>query len=127
MKLLERAVSWFMGLIVCAAFLAAAVLFGLAQTYPYRPRSALAWLIFVVSIPLAWILSEAFGALLDREPAGQWVDRRTANKRFSWIRVLYLLLRTVLVLAVIALTIWFAVSYMPALRDLVTRHFGPDL
>ncbi len=122
-----RAANWLTSLIVCAAWLGAAVLFELAQTYSYRPHTVLGWLLFVVAIPVAWVLSEAFGALLDREPAGQWVDRRTANKRFSWARVLYLLLRTLLVLVVITAAVWFAVSYAPAVQDLFRRHFGPDV
>ncbi len=127
MRWIEKAVSWLTALIVGAAFWAAAMLFGLAQTYPYRPRTALGWLLFAIGIPLAWALSEAFGALLGREPAGQWVDRRTANKRFSWARVLYLLLRTLLLLAFIMLAIWLVVSYVPVLRGPVTRHFGRDV
>ena len=127
MKLLERAIGWVTGLIVCGAFLALAVIFGLAQTYPYRPRTGLGWLLFVIGVPLAWVLSAAFEALLDREPVGRWVSRRTANKRFSWARVLYLLVRALCALAVIALTIWLAVSYVPTLRNLVTRHFGPGV
>ena len=125
MRLLERVRVRFTGLIACAAILAVAVLLGLAETYPYRPRTALGWLLFVfVGVPLGWIISGVFEALLDREPAGQWVKRRTAHKRFSWVRVLYLLVRTLFALAVIMLTIWFAISYVPALGDLVTRHFG---
>jgi hypothetical protein len=125
MKLLERVRVRFTGLIVCAAILAVAVLLGLAETYPYRPRTALGWLLFVfVGVPLGWIISGVFEALLDREPAGQWVNRRTANKPFSWVRVFYLLLRTLFLLAVILLTVWLAVSYLPALGDLGTRHFG---
>ena len=125
MKLHERVGVRFTGLIACTAILAVAVLLGLAETYPYRPHTALGWLLFVfVGVPLGWIISGAFEALLDREPAGQWVKRRTANKRFSWVRILYLLLRTLFALAAIMLTIWFAISYAPALRDQVSRHFG---
>ena len=125
MKLLDRVGVRFTGLIACAAILAVAALLGLAETYPYRPRTALGWLLFVfVGVPIGWIISGAFEALVDRDPAGQWVNRRTASKRFSWVRVLYLLLRTLFLLALIMLTIWLAVSYVPALRDQVSRHFG---
>jgi hypothetical protein len=124
MKLLERAAIWLTALIVCAAFSGVVVLLGLAQIHPYRPRTALGWLVFVVGVPLSWILSEAFGALLGREPMGRWVDRRTSNKRFSWVRVWYLLLRTSFVLALVILTIWAGATYVPGLRDLVARHFG---
>src|SRR6476469_2780047 len=126
MKLPERVGVRFTQLIACATILAVAVLLGLAETYPYRPRTAFGWLLFIfVGVPIGWIISGAFEALVDRDPAGQWVDRRTASKRFSWVRVFYLLLRTLFLMALIVLTIWLAVSYVPALRDLVTRNFGP--
>ena len=120
----ERAAIWITGLIICAAFSGVALLFGLAQIYPYRPRTAVGWLVFVIGLPLGWLVSEACGALLGREPVGRWVDQRTSEKGFSWVRVLYLLLRTLLVLGLIVLTIWAGATYVPGLRDLVARHFG---
>jgi hypothetical protein len=127
MKLLERAAIWITGLIICAAFSGVALLFGLAQIYPYRPRTPLAWLLFVLGVPLAWITTAAFGALLDREPMGRWVDRWTAANGFSWVRVLYLSFRTLFVMALLLLAIWVSVSYLPTLRNLVARNFGPDV
>jgi hypothetical protein len=125
MKLRDRVRVRSTGLIACAAILAVAVLLGLAETYPYRPSTTLGWLLFVlVGIPIGWIISGAFEALVDRDPAGRWMNRRTASKRFSWVRVLYLFLRRLFLLAVVMLTIWVAVSYVPALRELGTWHFG---
>lgn len=124
MRLLDRVSTWSTGLIVSVAFLAAVVLLGLAQIYPYRPRTATGWLLFVVGVPVAWVVSELVADLLDREPAGQWVDGRTANKPFSWVRVSYLLLRTLIVLAFIMFMIWCGATYAPALRDFVVGHFG---
>ena len=125
MKLLERVGVRFTGLIACVGILAVAVLLGLVETCPYRPRTALGWLLFVL---LAFRSDGSYPEPLkpvgDRDPAGQWVNRRTASKRFSWMRALYLLLRTFFLLALIMLTIWLAVSYVPALRDQVSRHFG---
>ncbi len=124
MRMLERGAIWLTALIVVAAFSVVAVLLGLTQISPYRPRSAIGWLVFVIGLPLGWPVSEAFGNFLGREPVGQWVDQRTSEKGFSWVRVLYLLLRTLFVLGLIILTIWAGATYVPGLRDLVARHFG---
>jgi hypothetical protein len=126
MKLLERTAIWLTALIVCAAFFGVAVLLESAQT-PYRPRTAMEWLILVVGVPLGWFLSDAFGDWLSREPVGRWVDRRTSDRSFSWVRVCYLLFRTLFVLALITFTIWAGSTFMPGLRDLVARHFGPGV
>jgi uncharacterized membrane protein YdjX (TVP38/TMEM64 family) len=115
MTLLERAAIGLTVVIVCAAWAGVVLLLGLAQIHPYRPRTAVGWLVFVAGVPLAWILFETFGALLDREPMGRWVDRRTSNKRFSFVRILYLLVRTLLVLGLVLLTIWAGATYGPAL------------
>lgn len=127
MNLLERAVIWFAALVTGVVFLGAAVLFGLVQTYPYWPRTILGWVLFVVGFPVVFIVAEFLIALLEREPVGRWVDDRTATKAFSWIRILYLALRTVLVAVVIGAAIWLVGSRLSEVRDFVGRHFGPSL
>jgi hypothetical protein len=108
MTLFEKARIWFVALVAGAAVLAVAILFELAQIYPYRPHTYLGWMVFAVGVPLAWIISGALEALIDREPVGRWVDRQTADQRFSWGRALYLLVRTLFVLALFTFTIWLA-------------------
>ena len=63
----------------------------LVSSFPARPSSWLGWLgLFVLVIPLT-LAGEVVGQSLHRNQIARAVERRTQSKRFSWLRLGYLL------------------------------------
>jgi hypothetical protein len=122
MNLLQRAVIWCTALVTGVALL---LVFGLVEFYNHWPRTRIGWFLFVVGFPTVFIAVDFLGALLDREPVGRWVDDRTATKPFSWIRILYLTLRTMFLMVVIGAAVWLVGSRFPGVMNFAERHFGP--
>ena len=63
------------------------------------------WIIFVVLCPVGWLAWELIGEAMGREPLGTWVDKRNAHQRFFLLRVGYLLIRTAVVFAILAVVL----------------------
>lgn len=100
------------------------------------PRSAVAWLLVFVLGPLIFLVYEilggAVGELIDRLPGIRHLDgaveRRTATERFSGLRILYYLVRFLVLLLPIGLLAWWiknaAGGILPdAVLDWWSRHF----
>jgi hypothetical protein len=102
-------------------------LLGLTAVYawPFWPQTYLGWLLFLLFGPALFLVVEAAGEKLNREPMGRWVDTRTSEHRFSVTRVLYLLIKSVLVLGVIGGIIWAAHFYVPGVEEFLYENFGP--
>jgi hypothetical protein len=114
MTFVDRSSHWRTGLIVAAAVLALAVIVGLAQRPSDGPHSVWDWMLVGAVTVATWLALEVVGALLgnlvEREPVGRWVLRRTADKSFSSLRVLYLLARSLILIGCIGLAIWLLSS-----------------
>ena len=104
--------------------------------YGIQPQSRTGWLLFIFFGPPAYavaeILGEAFVGRVDRAPGLRFLNtrvaERTAGVRFSWERVGYLLLRTLLIIGVFLAAI-AGIQYAlpgPAHRfgEFLARHFA---
>jgi hypothetical protein len=92
---------------------------------PFRPRTVLGWVAFLLLAPVVFVAFEAGSALVDREPIGRWVEKRTGGTRFSVARITYVLLRAIVVLGLLMLVAWI-LSSSPGVRRIVSAYFGPD-
>lgn len=89
-----------------AAYVLASLVLGgilVLQSYPSKPQSLLQWgVVCALAIPLT-LLGDAIGELLFRNRLTRAVDKATEGRNFSWLRLGYML---VLALAVVALMGW---------------------
>ncbi len=102
-----KRVFQFLAAYVLASLVLGAVL--VLQSYPSAPQSVVQWgVLFVLAIPLT-LLGEAIGELLFRNSLTRAVDKATERKTFSWLRIGYML---VLALTVVAL-MWALHQVLP--------------
>lgn len=87
------------------------VLGGLAmlQGFPQRPTTWLGWFaLFALALPVT-VAGEYVGELLFRNRLSQAVEQRTQQRRFSWLRIAYVLLLFLPLFAgITALAIWLS-------------------
>ena len=96
---------------VAIYFLLSAVLgaVALVSSFPAWPSSWLGWLgLFALVVPLT-LAGELVGESLHRNQIARAVERRTQSKRFSWLRLGYLLaVGLVVVAAVVSINLVFS-------------------
>ena len=83
------------------AFVAAGLL--LLDLWPWHPSSWRAWLLFVVLALPVTLLVEWLGETVLNNPLSRSVDRGTASRSFSWLRIGYLVALAILVFALLFL------------------------
>jgi len=86
---------------VVVALVAAGLL--LLNLWPWHPTSWRAWLLFLVIASPVMIAGEWFGETVLNNPLSKSVDRATASRSFSWLRIVYLLGLGLLVLGLLFL------------------------
>jgi hypothetical protein len=79
----------------------------------------------VVLGPSLILVAEAIGEVVSREPLGRWVDTRTAKQRFSGIRVLYQLIKSLFFLGLLGGIIWAVHYQVPSFARFLQENFGP--
>jgi hypothetical protein len=77
----------------------------LVDVWPWHPRSWHAWLLLVILALPILIAGEWVGEKMLTNPLSRSVDRATAKRSFSWVRVVYLLALTIAVLIVLAVVL----------------------
>ena len=87
---------------VLAAYLVVSIMLSglmLLQSYPTRPQSLTGWIVlFALALPLT-ILGEAVGEFLLRNRLSRAVERATQKRSFSWLRIGYVLILALFVIA----------------------------
>jgi hypothetical protein len=93
-----RPLRFLLGYLVVALVAAGLLLLNL---WPWHPTSWRTWLLFVVlALPIT-IVGEWFGETALNNRLSKSVDRATASRSFSWVRIAYLLALVLLVLALL--------------------------
>ena len=95
---------------VLASLVAAGAL--LIYWFPKHPTSWLGWLaLFTLGLP-ALLLAEFLGEVIFfRNPVSQEVERRTKSMGFSWARIGYILLLSLILISIaIALSHWLGLG-----------------
>jgi hypothetical protein len=108
-------------------FYLVSLIVALLYAVPFWPRTRLGWVLFVLFGPGLLLGGEMLGEVIDREPLGRWVNARTAGRRFSTTRVLYLLARALVLLGLLAVAGWVIQQLAPGVGNFVRHHFGPGL
>ena len=108
--------------VVIATWLALGVLV-LFELLPAWPRTVVGWAVLLFAGPAMLLVGEAAGKAMEAEPIGRWVAGRTATRRFSFLRLGYLLVR-VLVTASIVLTLFWVATRDAVLSAWFHNHFG---
>jgi hypothetical protein len=124
MNLVERGIVSLTAVIAVVVCLAVAALLGVAQLHPYRPRTGVGWLLCFLAAPLTLGALVLLGQVIDREPFGRWLKTRHGQKRAASVTTGYLVLRTVLMLALLVGTAWCIGSHTPSLQLFLLKHFG---
>ena len=99
-----------------------------------QPRTIIGWGVVIAVGPIAWLGLQVagefvfwiIGSLPWVRRSREWVERRTAGQRVSFLRIGYVLVGGVLLLAVAIVLIVYKDSLpsLPAaVQDFVTRHF----
>ena len=73
----------------------------LANLWPWHPTSWRVWLLFLILALPILIVGEWLGEAVFNNPLSQSVNRITATRSFSWLRIGYLLGLALLLLALV--------------------------
>ena len=93
-----RPLRFLLGYLVVALVAAGLLLLNL---WPWHPSSWRTWLLFVVlALPIT-IVVEWLGETVLNKLLSKSVDRATASRSFSWLRIAYLVALVLLVLALL--------------------------
>jgi hypothetical protein len=94
----------FLGFYLALSLICAPIL--LLHLLPFRPRSALGWVILVVAAVPVTVLGELIGDFLLKNRISASVDHGTRGTSLSWIRIGYVLCVFISFVAVVFFGIW---------------------
>jgi hypothetical protein len=126
MNRIEQGIISCVALVVAAAFTGVALFFDLAQIHPYRPRTGTGWSLLVAAPLLVLGSLSLIARVVEQDPFARWLATHGRNGS-GWRTALYLPIRTVFVLGVLLLAMWYAVAQSPAMQSFIEQHFGPGV